>query len=155
MTEEHADPALESETAGVGEAWDDVLARVSELGDAISKWAKTAADDPENRRKLDDVRAGMDDMARQAQETFEDIDETEFGRQVRQGAETTGRVVGEAAQKVSDAAAPHVALIFAGLADAFGRAAASVDESARRGGETREEPETPAAEGSDEEAAEK
>jgi hypothetical protein len=114
------------------EAWDDVLAKVTDLGDAISRWAKTAKDDPENRRKLDEVKAGMNDMARQAQTTFESIDETEFGKSVRQGAEETGRVLGDAAQRVSDAAAPHVAVIFAGLADAFGKAAASVDEQARR-----------------------
>ena len=114
-------------TPRAGEAWDDVLAKVSDLSDAISRWAKTAANDPENRRKLDEVKAGMDDMARQAQTTFEHIDETEFGKQVRQGAEETGRVLGDAAQKVSDVAAPHVAVIFSGLADAAG-----VDEQVRR-----------------------
>ena len=61
--------------------------------------------------------------------------------------------MGEAAQTISDAAAPHVALIFAGLADAFGRAAASVDESTRRKAEPPEEPQaeaTPADESEEE-----
>jgi hypothetical protein len=156
-TETEPDAAT-AEGPGAGEAWNDVLSSVGQLGDAITKWAKTAADDPENRRRLGEVRAGMDDMARQAQETFEGIDETEFGRRVRQGADQTGRVVGDAAQRVSDAAAPHVAVIFAGLADAFGQAAASVDESAKRRAERPAEPEqdaeTPAAEVVDGEATE-
>jgi hypothetical protein len=131
------EPAKAEPDAGAptGDAWDDVLARVGDLGDAISQWARAATEDPENRRKLDEIRAGMDDMARQAQETFEDIDATEFGKQFREGVEVTGRAVGDAAQKVSDAAAPHVALIFAGLADAFGRAAAGVDASMKGNGE--------------------
>ena len=145
MQESPPEPAAATaEGTGVGEAWDDVLSRVGDLGDSISRWAKTAADDPANRRRLDEIRAGMDDMARQAQETFEGIDETEFGRKVREGAERTGRVVGDAAQKVSDAAAPHVAVIFAGLADAFGRAAAGVDESMRATSGPVEEPRTEA-----------
>ncbi len=159
--EPRADEGAAAETAGAAaadsspeagpaasQAWDDVLSEVNRLGDAISNWARTAAEDPENRRKLDEIQAGMDDMARQAQDTFEDMEGTDWGKQVRGGLEETGRVVGGAAQRVSDAAAPHVALIFAGLADAFGKAAAGVDESARRRAEeTAARPEEPTATG--------
>ena len=114
--------------ADMGKAWDDVLAGVNQLSDALGKWAKAAADDPENRRRLDQVRAGMDDMSRQAESAFNDISSSEFGAQVRQGAQQ----VGEAAQRAGEAAAPHVAAVFGGLAEAFGTAADKVGESARR-----------------------
>ena len=112
-----------------GEAWEQVVRKLSELSDAISVWAKAAADTPENRRHVDDVRAGVNDMARQANEAFASVSGSDFGRQFAQGADQMGTAIGETASEFGAAAAPHVATAFAGLADVFGRAAQKVGES--------------------------
>jgi len=111
-------------------AWDDVVARLGDLGDALSAWAKAAADTPENREHLDEVRAGVNDMARQANEAFSAMAGSDFGRQVSESASQMGTAIGSSAQEFGQAAAPHVASAFAGLADAFGRAAQKVGEKA-------------------------
>ena len=113
-----------------GEAWDEVVARLGELGDALSAWAKAAADTPENRQHLDEVRSGVNDMARQATEAFSAMADSDFGRQFAEGASQMGQSIGGTATELSQAAAPHVASAFAGLADAFGRAAQKVGEAA-------------------------
>jgi hypothetical protein len=123
------------------EAWSDVVARMSELGTALSAWAKSAADDPQNKQRLESVRAGVDEMARQADVAFGKVTSSDFGQQVSQGAQQAGDAIGGAAQQVSDAAAPHVATALSGLAGVFGRAAAKVDEAVNRD----RTPETPAA----------
>jgi len=114
------------------DAWNDVVARMTELGTALSAWAKSAADDPQNKQRLDSVRAGVDEMARQADVAFSKVTSSDFGQQFSQGAQQAGDAIGDAAQQVSDAAAPHVATALSGLASVFGRAAAKVDEAVNR-----------------------
>jgi hypothetical protein len=120
-------PASSGPTAA--EAWNDVVTKLSELSDAISAWAKAAADTPENRKHVDDVRNGVDDMARRANEAFASVSGSDFGRQFAEGASQMGSAIGESAQEFGAAAAPHVATAFAGLADVFGRAAQKVGET--------------------------
>ena len=113
-----------------GEAWGDVVARLGELGDAISAWARAAADTPENRKHLEELRAGVEDIARQANEAISAAANSDFGRQVAEGATQVGTAIGSTAQDIGQAAAPHVASAFAGIADAFGRAAEKVGQAA-------------------------
>ena len=115
-----------------GEAWADVVVRMNELGMAVTTWTKAAADNPDNRRHLDDVRNGVNDMAKQADAAFSRVTSAEFSQQVKSGAGEAGQAIGGAAQKVSDAAAPHVATAFSGIAGVFGRAAQKVEEAAAR-----------------------
>ena len=112
------------------EAWNGVVAAIGDLGEAVAAWARAATDDPENRRHLDEVRTSVNDMARRADTAFSSVAGSDFGQQVRHGADDAGQAFADTAQKVSDAAAPHVATAFAGLADVFGRAAQKAGEAA-------------------------
>ena len=126
-----APPAPPADGPEVAEAWREVVARMTDLGEAVTAWAKAAADNPENRRHLEEVRVGVNDMASKAGSAFSDMS-GDLGQQMAQGAQQAGQAIGDTAQKVSDAAAPHVASAFAGLADVFGRAAHRVDEAVKR-----------------------
>ena len=128
----NAGPETDQASTTAGEAWAEVVTRMGELSDAVSAWARAAADNPENRRHLDDVRNGVNNVAKEAAAAFDSVTSTDFGQQVKSGAEEAGTAIGDAAQKVSDAAAPHVATAFAGLAGVFGRAAQKVEEAAAR-----------------------
>ena len=112
------------------EAWNDVIAAVAALGDAVAAWARASADTPENRQHVADVRRSVNDMAQRADAAFTSAAHSDFGEQVRQGADGAGQTIADTAQKVSDAAAPHVASAFAGLADVFGYAAQKASEAA-------------------------
>jgi hypothetical protein len=105
---------------------------MGELGSALSAWAKSAADDPMNKQRLNQVRAGVDEMARQADAALGRVTSSDFGQQVSQGAQQAGDAIGDAAQQVSAAAAPHVATALSGLASVFGKAAVKVDEAVSR-----------------------
>ena len=114
------------------DAWNDVVARMGELGLALSAWAKSAVDDPQNKQRLEQVKTGVNEMARQADVAFGKVTSSDFGQQVSQGAQQAGDAIGGAAQQVSDAASPHVATALSGLAGFFGQAAAKVDEAVNR-----------------------
>jgi hypothetical protein len=117
---------------------------MGELGLALSAWARSAADDPQNKQRLEQVKAGVNEMARQADNAFGKVTSTDFGQQVSQGAQQAGDAIGDAAQQVSDAAAPHVATALSGLAGVFGRAAAKVDEAVNRERAAQQAAEAPA-----------
>ncbi len=113
------------------EAWDAVVASMADLGDAVARWARAAANDPAARQKLGQIRGGINDIAAKAETAFSQVTESDVGKQFAQGAEQAGQAIGDAAQQFSTAAAPHVKSAFAGLASAFSRAADKVDEAAR------------------------
>jgi len=129
-------PSAPAEPSGSGpsvsESWDDVVARMKDLGDAISGWAHAAADNPENREHLDQVRQSLGEMSAKAAETFAEVAHSDFGKSVAAGASQAGQAIGDAATTVGQAAAPHVASAFAGLADVFGKAAQHVSEQTAR-----------------------
>lgn len=125
-------PSAEPTGPNAGEAWSEVVARMGELSEAVAAWARAAADNPENRRHAEDVKAGITEIASKAESAFSRATSTEFGQQVVSGAEEAGQAIGDTAKRVSEAAAPHVASAFAGLADVFGRAAHKVEEAAAR-----------------------
>jgi hypothetical protein len=131
---EDSAPAAESATPpdgpSAGEAWVDVVAKLRDLGDAIGAWTKAATDTPENRARVGEIRKGVDDIALQVNEAFTSVAASDFGRQVSQGATNVGQAIGDTAEEIGQAAAPHVASAFAGLADAFSRAAHKVGEAA-------------------------
>lgn len=134
-------------TASASEAWGEVLASMVALGDALSAWAKAAANEPDAKRHLDELRSGVNEMARQADAAVSSMTGSDFGKQVSEGASQAGEAIGAAAAELSQAAAPHVATAFAGLADVFGRAAQKVGEAATSstgdGPHTRPAPEPP------------
>jgi hypothetical protein len=126
------EPEHEPASTSSADAWEEVLGAMRELGDAVSSWAQTAAQDPETRRHLDELRSGVSDMAREADEAFTSLSNSDFGKSVSQGASQAGEAIGNAAMEFGQAAAPHVAAAFAGLAEVFGQAAQHMGEAAEK-----------------------
>lgn len=122
------------------EAWADVVARMGQLGDAMSAWAKAATDSPENRRRLDDVRSSMNDIAGKADEAFTRVTGSEVGTHVKASATEAGQAIGAAAGAAGRAAAPVVVTTFSSIAEFFGTAAERVEEAARRSAAAGEAP---------------
>jgi sulfite reductase alpha subunit-like flavoprotein len=149
--------APEAPEAGptANEAWEDVVTRLRDLGEAISAWTKAAADTPENRKHLEEVRSGVNEIGRQTTQAFTSVTSGDFGRQVSEGATQVGQAIGDTAHEFGQAAAPVFASAFAGLSEAFGRAAQKVEESAAQRAEAPAEPAAePQAQASAEPAAE-
>lgn len=113
---------------GVSEAWNDVVTKMNELGDAIAGWAKAAANDPENKRHLDEMKAGFDQLTSKASATVNEVAQSDIGQQVGDAANQAGAAVSQAAE----AAAPHVASAFGAIGAAFGRAAEKMEGAVSR-----------------------
>lgn len=103
-----------------GEAWGAVLTRMSDFGVAVTVWAGAAANEPDTKEKLDQVRAGIDEIVVKV--------DTVVSRVARSQA---GQTIGDAAHTMAVAAAPHVRDLFSELSDIFGNAASRVDKAAK------------------------
>jgi ElaB/YqjD/DUF883 family membrane-anchored ribosome-binding protein len=136
------DSPAEAVEIDAGAAWDDVVARLGDLGDAIAGWTKAAANSPENRRRVEELRANVNEMTGKAQATFAGAAD-DFGDQVRQGVSRAGQAIEETVQKVSAAAAPHVANALAELAYQFANAASKVEEAVKQRPPSPKAPEPP------------
>jgi len=137
------DPAPAPDPAA-REAWDEVVVAMTDLGDAVARWARAATNDPAAKQKLGQIRGGINDIAAKAETAFGQVSESDVGKQFAQGAEQAGQAIGDAAQQFTTAAAPHVKNAFAGLASAFSKAAVKVDEAARSHEVNATAPATPA-----------
>jgi len=128
------DPAPAAEAApdpASREAWNEVMVAMTDLGDAVARWARAATNDPAAEQKLGQIKGGINDIAAKAETAFGQVSESDVGKQFAQGAEQAGQAIGDAAQQFTTAAAPHVKSAFAGLASAFSKAADKVDQAAR------------------------
>ncbi|MGV8083872.1 MAG: hypothetical protein AB2L09_09625 [Coriobacteriia bacterium] len=124
------EPLTDEKLAGVSaaEAWNEVVARLGELGDAISRWARTATRDPENRRKVEEVRTRVTEFAGRAEAAVSDTS-SDIAEQVKSGMAKAGQAIDETARRVSAATAPRVSNALAELSNQFARAAARVDQA--------------------------
>jgi ElaB/YqjD/DUF883 family membrane-anchored ribosome-binding protein len=130
VTVKKSPPASKPKTPAkptVDKAWQEVLARVSDLGDAMKEWAKVAGHEADTKQKLDQVRADIDDMARKADAALGHAG-SEAGQYVGESAEQASRAFSDAARRVRKATEPHVRDAFAELSDAFGKAAGKMGE---------------------------
>src|SRR5450759_3838366 len=130
VTVKKSTPTAKSKTPAAltaTQAWQNVLARMSDLGDAIGQWTKVAANEADTKQKFEQVRAGINDIAQKAATALGHA-ESESGQQVKKGIEQAGQAFGGAAQRVREATEPHVKDAFADLSDIFGKAAARMGE---------------------------
>jgi len=126
------EPFAADEPTGPGpkDAWREVLAQIDALGDSMTRWAKAAVNDPENRRHADEIKARLDSVGSKVASTFDEATKTDIGKSVQQAAETTGKAVVEAGGKVAAEAAPVVASALSGFAGMLGKAAERVSTAA-------------------------
>jgi hypothetical protein len=103
------------------DTWEELGRQLSELGAAIVAAVKAAADDPENRRRAQELKRDFESAARDIGEAFSGVAGAEHGQRVKEAAEA----VAAAGRKVADDVRPH-------LVDATRKAGEALRETASR-----------------------
>lgn len=124
--------AVGQEASGVKDAWRDVITQLDVLGDSMSRWAKAAINDPENRRHAAEIRSKFDTMSAKITSAVDEATHTEVGRTVSEAADRTGRVIADAGGKVAQETVPAVASALGALAELVGKTAERVGRAAER-----------------------
>ena len=122
--EEQTSQEIEAQETGPtsGDAWREVAARLDDLGDAITRWARATKDDPDNRRRATELKERIEAM----------------GRQI-------GDVLKQAGGRFSEEVAPRMASAFDAAADKLRDAAERSEQKEASESEPEPEPEAPEA----------
>lgn len=103
-----ADPGAPRAAAPPADEWEELGRRVSELGDAIVAAVRAAADDPENRKRLDELKSGLESMVTVVGDAFSGASETNEGKRLGEAAERVAAAGRRAAEdmkpKIADVA---------------------------------------------------
>lgn len=104
-------------------AWREVLAGVDALGEALARWAKAAVNDPEHKRRAQELRRRLEEFASEVGETVAGAADSDVGRSVKDAAGKAGDAFRQAGQTLSAEVAPRLARVFESGADSLRRAA--------------------------------
>ena len=67
MSDEQDAPRVDEQASAAdgnaSEAWHDVVAQLEAFTSAVGRWAKAAAKDPDNKRRVEELKAGLDKVA--------------------------------------------------------------------------------------------
>lgn len=141
--------AAGADAAEASRAWTGVVAELDALGEAIGRWAKAAANDPENRRRLDELGGRLEGFMSEVGSTIKHTADSEVGQSFREAAEKTGEAFRQAGERVSEEMGPRLASAFKSAAERLGHAAERMEGRAgtAEGDDAGQEPSDQAATG--------
>jgi len=100
-----ASPEQRSEAA---EAWRQVVVQLDALGDALGKWLKAAANDPENKERLDELSGRLEEFGEKLSGTVKGAG-SDVGESFKEAADKTGEAFKAAGERVSEEVSQRVA----------------------------------------------
>jgi hypothetical protein len=135
MNTEESAPAPEAAASEEARSeWQTVLDHVDELGDAIGRWAKAAVNDPDNRRRVEELREHLDRIGENIGDSIKSASESESGQQMKDAANKAGTAIADMGQRFGEEVLPKMAAAFESaadkLADAADRMESRADETA-------------------------
>jgi hypothetical protein len=115
-------------------AWREVVGELDALGAAIGRWAKAAVNDPENKRRLDELSARLDGLVSDVGTTVKGAADSEVGQSFKEAADKTGEAFKVAGDKISEEVGPKLAGAFKTMSDKLRGAAEKMED--RQAGES-------------------
>jgi len=112
------------------QAWKGVVAELDALGEAIGRWAKAAVNDPDNRRRLDELGTRLEGFMSEVGSTIKQTADSDVGQSFREAAEKTGEAFRQAGERVSEEVGPRLASAFKSAAQRLGHAAERMEDRA-------------------------
>lgn len=147
MSDEMKDTGSQPTAEGPSEAsaaWKAVVAELDALGDALGKWLKAAANDPDNKRRLDELSTRLEGLVDGVGGAVKGAADSEVGQSFKEAADKTGEAFKTAGEKIGEEVGPKLAGAFRTLGDKLRGAAEKMEE---KRGEQEEPPAGPDAGG--------
>lgn len=120
-----------SEPAGRTE-WEEVKSSLDELGEAMSRWANSVKDDPENRRHARDIKEQFESMGHDIGRALDSAADSEFVKGMGDAAGKAGEAFTDAAKTVGREVTPFVATAFRTAAEGIRVVADKIEDTSRR-----------------------
>jgi len=111
-----------------GAAWREVVAELDALGDALGRWLRAAVNDPENKRRLDEVSSRLNGFVNDVGSSVKGAADSEVGQSFREAADKTGEAFKVAGEKFSEEVGPKLAEAFKTMGEKLRGAADKIEE---------------------------
>lgn len=105
MTDNPNTPGDQKKTS---EAWQEVGRQFKTLGESISQAFRTAWQDEENRRRMEEMRSGLESMVREVGRTIDETAKSPAGQQLRSDAEQAAAKIRDAGEQTVQEIRPHL-----------------------------------------------
>ena len=132
MSDEQDVPMTDEQVPGAapeaGDAWSDVMAQFEALGAAVGRWAKAAVNDPDNKRRVDELKVGLENVASSIGDAADKAADTEVGQSFKEAAGKTGEAFKVAGHKFGTDVAPHIAGAFKTASEKLREAAGRMEQ---------------------------
>ncbi len=89
-------------------SWQDVGQQFKELGDSLAQAFRTAWEDEENKRRLQEMRTGLESMVREVGKAIDDTAHSPQGQHLREEAERTMEKVRNASEQTVQEVRPQL-----------------------------------------------
>lgn len=133
-----------TDAQGAGDAWRDVVAELDALGEALGRWMKAAVNDPDNKRRLDELSSRLEGLVSDIGDSAKGAVDSEVGQSFKEAADKTGDAFKVAGEKLSSEVGPRLAGAFKSVGDKLRGAADRIEE--RQAAAAQETTATPAPE---------
>lgn len=134
--ETRTDQTGEERTEASAEAWQRVLDRFDELGEALGRWASAAVDDPENRERAEELKTRVEGVADRIGDAMDEATRTDVGHGVKDAATKAGDALKDFGGRFTGEVAPRMADAFEFAAERLRDAAEQMERSGAAGGDT-------------------
>lgn len=121
-------PTGPESTPEAASAWRDVVSELDALGVAIGRWVSAAANDPENKRRLEELSTRLDGLVDSVGATVKGAAEGEVGQSFKEAADKTGEAFKVAGGKISEEVGPKLAGAFKSMSEKLRGAAEKMEE---------------------------
>lgn len=133
--------ATPAEPSGSEQAWKDVVSSLDDLGAAVTAWARSMTDTPQNRKRVTQLKEGIDSVGAQIGDVVETATKSDVGRELGSAAVAAGGLLIDTARRVGDEVGPHLAGAFKSAAEGLRQAAEQMERRAHDAREAAEEAE--------------
>lgn len=128
MSDDQEVPQPTEQTPGAGEAWRDVMTQLEVFTEAVGRWAKAAVNDPDNKRRIEELKVGMDKVASSIGDAADKATDSEVGQSFKEAAEKTGEAFKVAGHKIGSEVGPHLAGAFKSASEKLREAAGKMEQ---------------------------
>jgi hypothetical protein len=108
MTENSNNPTNEPNKTSSQDAWQEVGRQFQQLGDSLAAAVRTAWNDEENRRRIAEMKTGLESMVKEVGDAIQDTASTPEGQRVKEGFHRTAENLVSAGEQTVQEVRPHL-----------------------------------------------
>ncbi len=108
MTENSNIPPNDPNKTTPQDPWKEVGRQFQQMGDSLAAAVRTAWNDEENRRRVNEMKAGLESMVKQVGDAIQDTANTPEGQRVRENMHRTADKLVNAGEQTAQEIRPHL-----------------------------------------------